>query len=255
MMPPKPTPAGVTEQDRVFRTWILPPLPGLECWGRPRTRRSRGWLQICRPCRGYKSADAAAAECGAQSPGGAGRTRPALNRSYGIASIPSVSLRESAVIEYRAIRGRRDADVKSLGAISALSNNDPESLQRQIEFFASELDGLDLAQKLLIGAYVGAELIGFCRFVWHPRLDMWWCRGLEVAPQWQRKGVGTSLLVAALRHLAARGAKAVRSDTASGNLASRATHLKAGFRQTADAGEDFDGHWRDNHCYYQWDAK
>jgi RimJ/RimL family protein N-acetyltransferase len=158
------------------------------------------------------------------------------------------------MIDYRIIRDRRDADVKSLGAITALSNEDPLSLGSQIEGFAAELERLDPAERLLVGAYVGAELIGFCRFVHSARLETWWCRGLEVVPQWQRRGVGTALLVTALNHLLATGVATVRSDTSIRNHASQATHVKAGFRLTATAGEDFDGRRRDNHCYYQWDA-
>ncbi len=44
------------------------------------------------------------------------------------------------MIEYRIIRSRRDADVKSLAAISALSNEDPQSLQANIEYFVDELE-------------------------------------------------------------------------------------------------------------------
>jgi RimJ/RimL family protein N-acetyltransferase len=158
------------------------------------------------------------------------------------------------MIDYRVIRDRRDADVKSLGAITALSNEDPPSLASQIEGFAAELEGLDPAARLLIGAYIGAELIGFCRFIRSDKPETWWCRGLEVVPQWQRRGVGTALLVAALDQLRAAGVPTVRSDTSIKNSASQATHLKAGFRLTATSGEDFDGRWRDNHCYYRWDA-
>ncbi|MDY7011688.1 MAG: GNAT family N-acetyltransferase, partial [Planctomycetota bacterium] len=160
-----------------------------------------------------------------------------------------------AMIECRIIRDRRDADVKSLGAISALSNEDPQSLQRAIEHFTGELNHLNLAETLLIGAYAGSELVGFCRFVLSPHLKLWWCRGLEVVPEWQRRGVGTALLVTALAHLRAGGAEAVRSDTSSRNHASQATHIRAGFVLIANAGEDFDGKWRDDHCYYQWDAQ
>ena len=159
------------------------------------------------------------------------------------------------MIEYRVIRGRRDADIKSLGAISALSNEAPQSLHSNIEYFADELEHLDLAERLLVGAYAGAEVAGFCRFVLSPELKLWWCRGLEVVPQWQRQGVGTALLVTALEHLRAGGAKMVRSDTSRRNHASQATHVKAGFRLIANAGEDFDGKWRDDRCYYQWDAE
>ena len=36
------------------------------------------------------------------------------------------------MIEYRLIRGRRDADIKALAAISALDNDDPQSLSAQM---------------------------------------------------------------------------------------------------------------------------
>jgi len=66
--------------------------------------------------------------------------------------------------------------------------------------------------------------------------------------------VGTTLLVTGLNLLRVRGVAKVRSDTSVTNIASQATHVKAGFRLIAKSENDFDDNWRENHCYYQWNA-
>ncbi len=157
-------------------------------------------------------------------------------------------------IEYRVITGRRDADVKSLAAITVLDNNEPEKLAESVDFFRDELEHLDPGQRLLIGAFAGMELAGFCRFQMCPRLAVWWCRGLEVVPEWQGQGIGSELLMAGIAEFAKRGATDIRSDTWGRNLPSQATHVKAGFRLMGTSGEDFDGRWRDDQCFYQWES-
>jgi RimJ/RimL family protein N-acetyltransferase len=154
-------------------------------------------------------------------------------------------------IDYRTVAGRRDADVKSLAALSVLDNGNPETLADAVEHFRGELTGLDPAERLLVAAFAGAEIVGFCRFQLCKRLALWWCRGLVVATEWQRRGIGASLLRAAIERLACQGVRDVRSDTASTNAASRAAHLKAGFRLVAMQGEDFCGRRREDHCFYQ----
>ncbi|HUS91052.1 MAG TPA: GNAT family N-acetyltransferase [Phycisphaerae bacterium] len=155
-------------------------------------------------------------------------------------------------VEYRVIAGRRDADIKAMAALSALDNGNPATLACCVEHFGKELDGLDPAERVLFGAFAGAELLGFCRFQLCPRRGLWWCRGLVVAEDWQRRGIGSTLLTRALAHLAGRGVTDVRSDTAASNTASQAAHRKAGFRLIAAAGEGFDGKHRDGHCFFRW---
>jgi RimJ/RimL family protein N-acetyltransferase len=76
--------------------------------------------------------------------------------------------------------------------------------------------------------------------------------GLVVVPEWQRRGIGTELLKAAIAILARRGVTEIRSDTSGKNVASQATHVKAGFRLIGTSGEDFDGQRREGHCFYRW---
>ena len=158
-------------------------------------------------------------------------------------------------IHYRIIAGRGDADIKSLAAISVLDNAWPERLAEDIDYFRNELTSLDPEKLLLIGAFAGAELVGFCRFVVCPRLNAWWCMGLVVVPEWQRRGIGTELLKAAIAILARRGVTDVRSDTSAKNLPSQATHVKAGFRLIGTSGEDFEGQRREEHCFYRWQSR
>jgi RimJ/RimL family protein N-acetyltransferase len=155
-------------------------------------------------------------------------------------------------VEIRLLLTRRDADPKSLAAITVLSNQNPERLPETIDYFRRELGELDPERHFLVAAYAGAELVGFSRFVSCPGTGMWWCRGLEVIPEWQRRGIGTRLLKTGLKHLVSLGVKEVRSATSPGNRASEATHAKAGFRLFAREGEDFDGQWRDNRLFFQW---
>ena len=131
------------------------------------------------------------------------------------------------MIDYRIITGRGDADIKSLAAISVLDNKSPETLAAGIDYFRDELEHLDGRERLLIGAFAGMELVGFCRFRICPRLGLWWCMGLEVVPEWQRRGIGSELLKAGIAELSRRGVREIRSDTSSGNTASHATHLRA----------------------------
>ena len=53
---------------------------------------------------------------------------------------------------------------------------------------------MDLGRKLLIGAFAANELVGFVRFTLCERLGLWWCRGLVVVVEWQRRGIGAALL-------------------------------------------------------------
>jgi RimJ/RimL family protein N-acetyltransferase len=155
-------------------------------------------------------------------------------------------------IHYRIITGRGDADIKSLAAISVLDNKNPETLAEGIDYFRDELEHLDSRERLLIGAFAGMELVGFCRFQVCPRLGLWWCLGLEVVPEWQRRGIGSELLSTAIAELRGRGATDIRSDVSRRNEASCATHTNAGFRLMSTEGEDFDGRRRDGHCFYRW---
>ena len=78
-------------------------------------------------------------------------------------------------ITYRTVANRRDADIKALAAISVLDNGWPERLAEDIGYFRNELTTLDPAKLLLVGAFAGAELVGFCRFCLCERVDAWWC--------------------------------------------------------------------------------
>lgn len=155
-------------------------------------------------------------------------------------------------IEYRIIANRRDADIKALAAICVLDNENPETLAKSIDWFRGELEQMDPVHTLLIGAFAGQELAGFVRFTLCERLGLWWCRGLEVAVQWQRRGIGSTLLMTALHQLADRGEHDIRSDTSARNIASQATHLRAGFLLASTAGLDFDGERCENRRFYQW---
>jgi RimJ/RimL family protein N-acetyltransferase len=155
-------------------------------------------------------------------------------------------------VDYRIIMERRQADIKSLAAISVLDNDNPETLAAVIEYFRTELEGLDPKERLLVAAFAGAELVGFCRFQVCPRLGLWWCRGLQVVSEWQRRGIGSSLLRAAISHLASSGETDIRSDASTTNTASKATQKTAGFRPVSTQGEDFDGTWREDHVFLQW---
>jgi RimJ/RimL family protein N-acetyltransferase len=156
-------------------------------------------------------------------------------------------------IDYRVVLSRNEVDIKSLAAISSLSNDAPQRLRESIDFFRQELRSLDPQRSFLVAAHAGSELVGFSRFALSPRLGTWWCRGLEVVPEWQRRGIGTRLLRFGLDHLAGRGVTEVRSSTSPGNLPSRLTHLKAGFRLLATSGMVFDVS-RENHCIFGWNA-
>ncbi len=145
-------------------------------------------------------------------------------------------------------RGMDDSPEKMYNEAISVSKGDPELWgvlrDRELEIY-HWLTGL------------GVELVGFSRFVSSVGFGLWWCRGLEVVPQCQRQGVGTALLVNGLNYLTQTGAKVLRSGTSSQNHASQATHIKAGFRLITDPGKDFfesDEVWRDDRCYYQWDA-
>jgi RimJ/RimL family protein N-acetyltransferase len=155
-------------------------------------------------------------------------------------------------IDYRIITSRRQADIKSLAAISVLDNGNPETLADAVGHFRRELEELDPRERLLVAAFAGAEIVGFCRFQVSPGLGLWWCRGLVVVPELQRRGIGSSLLRAAIGHLVSLGASDIRSDTSSANTASQRAHLKAGFRLVAMRGEGFDGDRREDHCFYRW---
>jgi GNAT superfamily N-acetyltransferase len=155
-------------------------------------------------------------------------------------------------IDYRIIAGRYDADIKALAAISVLDNGNPETLAEGIDYFRGELEQMDLGRRLLIGAFAGNELTGFVRFTLCERLGLWWCRGLVVAVEWQRRGIGATLLKTALQRLADRGERDIRSDTGENNMASQATHLRAGFVLASTDGLDFDGRRLENHPFYQW---
>jgi GNAT superfamily N-acetyltransferase len=155
-------------------------------------------------------------------------------------------------IDYRIIASRRDADIKALAAISVLDNRNPETLAEGIDYFRNELEKMDAAKMLLIGAFAGNELAGFTRLVLCQRLGLWWCRGLVVAVEWQRRGIGATLLKTAIQQLADRGEQDIRSDTLASNVASQATHLRAGFSLASTNDLDFDGRPLENHRFYRW---
>ncbi len=152
-------------------------------------------------------------------------------------------------IDYRLITRRDQADIKALAAISVLDNAKPEALAESVDYFRDELTHLDPRTGFLVAAFAGMELVGFARFVWSERQRQWWCRGLVVVPEWQRRGIGSQLLRTGLAELAQRGVLDVWSDTGIDNKSSQAAHLKAGFMIVAAEGDDADGNYRTNRCF------
>jgi aminoglycoside 6'-N-acetyltransferase I len=89
-----------------------------------------------------------------------------------------------------------------------------------------------------IGAFAGAELIGFAEAEIRPWGDgcetapVAWLEGIYVAPLWRRQGIGRRLVEAVADWGRARGMVELGSDAHLDNMQSRLSHALWGFEET-----------------------
>lgn len=101
-------------------------------------------------------------------------------------------------------------------------------LQFWIAWFHNDIPG----QKITVIAEAEDErTVGVVRFWRSPFCEQkWLVEGLEVHPDWRRRGIGEQLLLTGISHLARQSASAVWSHIRHDNAPSIRLHQRVGFR-------------------------
>jgi aminoglycoside 6'-N-acetyltransferase I len=107
-----------------------------------------------------------------------------------------------------------------------------------VDELLADLDSMNGAAFENIGAFVGAELVGFAEAQIRPSGDgrdtapVAWLEGIYVAPHWRRQGIGRRLIEAVADWGRGRGMTELGSDALLDNLQSRLSHALWGFEET-----------------------
>jgi [ribosomal protein S18]-alanine N-acetyltransferase len=87
----------------------------------------------------------------------------------------------------------------------------------------------DLERSTILGARANGVLVGF--LIFHIILDEAHIVNLAVAPEFQRKGVGTALMTEAIDRIVESGARWITLEVRVSNQAARGLYTSFGFRQ------------------------
>lgn len=118
-----------------------------------------------------------------------------------------------------------------------------DAVKQRFGRLKEEILALDLRHKAIFVASSAAGVVGFARIARDEQDEsQWWCMGIAVHPEYQRRGIGSALHHACVAYARDRGATVIRSATHVRNEASIRFHESVGFnnegRFTAPDGDE-----------------
>ncbi len=134
-------------------------------------------------------------------------------------------------------------------AIVMASDEESYRYEEHLDWVREEFRTLDHATRGYVFAEQYGRIIGFARVWMSPHINRWMLEGYEVTPDYRRKGIGSRLVIEAMKLAEQMGATEIYSHQWKDNDPSLRAHKKAGFEIISDSflnsfGNEREGtHW------------
>lgn len=134
-----------------------------------------------------------------------------------------------------------------------LSSEDADRYRELLEFWISWFnEGIPGEKVTVVATTRHGQIVGVVRLWCSPYCDhRWLVEGIEVDPNYRRRGIEKQLLLTGTDHLKGRGITSVYSHIHSVNLPSIRLHEMVGFCQVSEGYLNSWGEWRDNGLEYR----